>query len=198
MFRFGRSSTERAAINSFVLQLEQIGLPTNTATKFATNLVDEVLDALRPRGVDPFKTTQGNEYALREDYTTPRLAAGLTIDDIRMHWNRPILIVLGEVKMREMFNFVMIDVARQQGKDLIEAGNNYKRTFPRYGNPANWDPTDKFNIGLEEKDADIYPEFATRVDAWNRRTQESEKLELIERHGTLNAVIRSLVKTGKL
>ena len=198
MFGFERQATEKAAINSFALQLKQIGLPSGTSTEFATNLVDEVLDALRPKGVDPFKTTQGNEYALREDYTTPRLAAGLRIDDIKMHWNRPILIVLGEVKMREMLNFVMIDVARLQGKDLIEAGNNYKRTFPRYGNPANWDPTDKFNIGLEEKDADIYPEFATRVDAWNRRTQESEKLELIERHGTLNAAIRSLVKAEKL
>ena len=198
MFGFGRPSTEKAAINSFALQLEQIGLPSSTSIEFATNLVDEVLGALRPRGVDPFKTTQGDEYALREDYTTPRLAAGLTIDEIKMHWNRPILIVLVEVKMREMFNFVMIDVARQQGKDLIEAGNNYKRTFPRYGNPANWDPTDKFNIGLEEKDADIYSEFATRVDAWNRRTQESEKLELIERYGTLNAAIRSLVQAEKL
>ncbi len=198
MFGFGRSANEKAVINLFALQLEAIGIPSREAVANATKLVDEVLSEIRPRGIDPFKSTQGNEYVTREQFVAPRLAAGLTIENIRSHWNRPLLVILCEIKMREMINFIVVDMARQQGKDLVAAGNQYKKTFPRYGDPAQWDPNEKFNLGLRGTDADIYPEFAGRVDTWQRKTPEADVSRLIEQYGTLNAVVRQLVSSGAL
>ena len=161
-------------------------------------MVDEVLAELRPRGIDPFKTTQGNEYAVKESFAGPRLKAGVTVEDIKFHWNRPLLVGFGEMKMREMINFIIVNMARQQGKDTSAAAANYKKTFPRYGDPAKWDPQEKFNIGLCESDADLYPEFANRVDAWRRKISEERITELIAEHGTLNAVVRHQVSIGTL
>ena len=92
----------------------------------------------------------------------------------------------------------MINIAHQQGKDLVAAGNHYKKTFPRYGDTARWDPNETFNVGLRESDADVYPEFAARVDAWQKRTGDTEVARLIEEHGTLNAVVRHNVASGSL
>jgi hypothetical protein len=100
--------------------------------------------------------------------------------------------------MREMINFIFVDAARMQGKDLEAAGAEYKRTFPRYGDPAQWDPYEKFNQGLRAADADIYPEFAARVDAWQRKVGPEAVSQAIEQHGTLNAAIRNQVAAGHL
>ena len=198
MFGFGRSANEKAVINSFALQLAAMGLVNSEALDNATKIVDEVLSDLRSRGIDPFKTTLGTEYITKEAFVAPRIAAGLTVEDVRGHWNRPLLIVFCEVKIRELINFIVLDVARQQGKDIGQAGSHYKKTFPSYGNPARWDSSEKFNAGLREVDADLYPEFAARVDVWQRRTGDVEVARLIEQHGTLNAVVRQSVAGGVL
>ena len=198
MFGLGRSANEKAVINLFALQLEAIGLPSREAVGSATKLVDDVLTEIRPRGINPFKSTQGNEYVAREQFIAPRLAAGLTTENIRSHWNRPLLVVLCEFKMHEIVNFTVIRMADLQGKDLIKAGDQYKRAFPRYGDSAQWNPTEKLNVGLRECDADIYPEFAGRVDAWQRRTGDTEVARLIKEHGTLNAAIRQQIASGSL
>ena len=198
MFGFGRSAHEKAAINLFALQFQGLGLPVSEAAAQATRLIDEVLAEIRPRGIDPFKSTQGNEYAAREQFTAPRLNDGLTISDITAHWNRPLLVVLAEAKMREELTFIALHIAEQQGKDLIEAAWNYAKTTPRYGDPSKWDPTDTSNAGLRTVDAYIYPEFAGRIEAWRAKTPESDVNLLVEKHGTLNAVIRHLVATKSL
>ena len=100
--------------------------------------------------------------------------------------------------MRELVNFIVINVADQQGKDLRAAASDYNKNYPRYGDPAKWDSTDKVNTGLRDIDADLYPEFATRVDTWRGKTSDSEVSRLVERHGTLNAAIRHLVSTNAL
>jgi len=156
------------------------------------------LAEFRPRGIDPFKSTQGTEYTSVERFTAPRLAAGLTLGDIKAHWNRPLLLVFAEVKMRELINFVVVDAARQQGRDTSAAALTYKKTFPRYGDPSRWDPNEKFNVGLAYEDRDIYPELATRVEAWRRKMSDSEVEALIEKHGTLNAAIRAQMEAGVL
>ncbi len=198
MFGFGRSAQEKAVINLFALQFAIFGISESEAVGNATKLVDEVLSDIRPRGIDPFKVTQGNELSKTQQFVAPRLAVGLTIEDIKAHWNRPMLVIFCEMKMREMVNFIVVDVARKQGKDLVAAGLYYKKTFLRYGDPTRWDPSEKFNEGLREVDADVYPEFATRIDAWRNRTSDAEVELLIAKHGTLNAVVRHLVSTSAL
>jgi len=198
MFSSRKSANETAAINAIALQFEQIGLVGSEGMDLATNIVGEVLDAIRPRGIDPFKTTQGDEYVTKEQYVAPRLAVGLKLNDIRIFWNRPLLIILAEAKMREMFNFLVVHIADQQGEDIAEAGNAYKRNFPRYGIPAQWNPNDKYNQGLREIDADIFPEFASRINLWQSRTSVVDTERLVKAHGTLNALVRHLVSVGEL
>lgn len=189
---------KQAVVNSFAIPLTQNGLDEKSALEAAEKIVAEVLAEFRPRGIDPFSSTQGDEYIKRQDFTAPRVAAGLTLEDIRKHWNRPLLIVMGEFKMREMLNFIFIDVARMQGRDLVEAGREYKKLFPRYGDPRKFDPTEKFNHELRPVDADIFPEFAGRVEAWRQRTGEAAVAQAIEANGTLNAAVRALVSAGQL
>jgi hypothetical protein len=198
MFGIGRPSKETAVINSCAIPLAALGLSDADAVAAATGVVDEVLAEFRPRGIDPLKSTQGTEYTSVERFTAPRLAAGLTLSDIKTHWNRPLLLVFAEVKMRELFNFVVVDMARQQGKDISAAGRTYKKTFPRYGDPSRWDPEENFNVGLTYEDRDIYPEFAARVEAWRQKMTDSDIETLIEKHGTLNAGIRAQMEAGVL
>ena len=198
MFGFGKSAHEKAAINAFALQIEHIGLPEPEAIEAATKLIGEVVSELRSSGIDPFKVTQGSEQILKSQFVSPRLAAGLTVDDIRGHWNRPLIIVFGEAKLRELFNFLVVHIADQQRKDLVAAGNHYKQTFPRYGDPRKWDPTETFNIGLSEKDADLFPEFAARVDAWQRKVGDEYVTQSIAQHGTLNAALRIELSNGRM
>ncbi len=190
------SSRKQAVINSFAIPLTQIGLDDASALAAAEKIVAEVLAEFQPRGIDPFKSTQGDEYVNRQDFTAPRIAAGLTLEDIRSHWNRPLLIAMGEFKMREMLNFIFIDVARMQGRDLVQAGHEYKKTFPRYGDPRKFDPTEKFNQGLRPLDADIFPEFAGRLEAWRQSAGEEAIAKAIETNGTLNAAVRAMVSAG--
>lgn len=192
------SALEQAVINNFAIPLTQMGLDDTSALSAAEKIVAEVLAEFQPLGIDPFKSTQGDEYVNRQDFIAPRLAAGLTLADIRTHWDRPLLIVMGEFKMREMFNFIVIDIARMQGRNLVEAGREYKNTFPRYGDPRKFDPNEKFNDGLRPIDADIFPEFAGRVDAWRQRAGEAAVVRAIEANGTLNAAVRALVSAGQL
>jgi hypothetical protein len=100
--------------------------------------------------------------------------------------------------MRELVNFIIVDAARQQGKDTTAASNMYKKTFPRYGDPSKWNPSEKFNIGLTKNDSEIYPEFASRVDAWRKKHSQNEIDDFINQHGTLNAVIRMQIAVGAL
>ncbi len=196
MFGFGRASKEKAVIHMFALQLESLGISSSQAVRNATKLVDEVLADLRPRGIDPFKSTQGSEHVDNPAFVAPRLAAGLTLEDIKTHWNRPLLVIFCEVKMRELINFIAVDSSRQQGKDITAAGQQYKMTFVRYGNPAHWDPSEKFNAGLTEADADLFPEFAARVDRWRSKISDEEVNALIVKYGTLNAALRQKISVG--
>lgn len=198
MFGFGRPAAEKEVIELFAKPLLELGQSPKDAKVAAAHLVDEILNEFKPRGIDPFKSTQGDDYSTREPFVKPRLAAGLTLADIKKHWNRPLIVSMGEMKLSQLLNFIMVDIARQQGKDERAAGTHYKRTVPRYGDPAKWDPADPYNRELKPEDADIYPEFAGRVDAWRAKTSQAEVDSLIAEHGTLNAVIRTLVAEKKL
>ena len=198
MFGFGRSAPEKAAINWVALHLSKLGLAEREAVGCGQKIVDEVMKDLRPNGIDPFKVTQGNEYIAREQFTAPRLRAGLTLEDIRSHWNRPLVLLFSAAKMQEMLNFTVVNTFELQGKTAREGGIHYKKNFPRYGDPAKWNPSEKFNEGLREADADIYQEFATRVDRWRVNNSDEAVAALIEQHGTLNAVVRRMVADGAL
>ncbi|WP_137920615.1 hypothetical protein [Hydrogenophaga sp. 2FB] len=192
------TSQEQRLIASFTLTFMELGLKESDALEASSRIVTEVLAELKGLGVDPFKQTRGDELAANPEFTAPRLAEGLTAEDIRHHWNRPLVVVLSENKMREMLNFVYVDIARLQGRDTSVAAAEYRRTFPRYGDPRQWNPAENFNVGLRPEDADIFLEFANRVDSWRRRIGDVGAKKAVEEFGTLNAAIRSMASKGLL
>lgn len=196
MFGFGRPANEKAVINGFAPLVRPYCVDDAGAVQVATKIVDDVLAEIRRAGVDPFKTTSGNDYLGKPAFMEPRLAAGLTSDDILGYWNRPVVTVLGEHKVREYWARILFSVAQQQGKDLTAYAKEYRRSTVRYGDPAQWDPTNPMNEGLTESDADIYPEFLKRVDSWRQTLGEDLLEKYVAKHSSFNATVRKSMVPG--
>jgi hypothetical protein len=196
MFGFGRPANEKAVINSFAPLIRPYSVDDAGAIQVATQIVDSVLADIRKSGADPFKTTSGNEFLSKPTFMEPRLAAGLSHDDVLEYWNRPVVTILGEHKVREYWAFVLFDIARQQGKDLAVFGKAYRRSTVRYGDPANWDPTDPMNEGLTEADADIYAEFLKRIDRWRQTLGEDLLEKYVAKHSSFNCAVRKSMVPG--
>jgi hypothetical protein len=106
------------------------------------------------------------------------------------------LVGLLELKVREFTDWVTLDMARQQGKDLVAVARETRRQNPRYGNPEAWDEKLPANAGFTREDVDLYPEFQSRVGLWQARTPAADIEALLMRHMSYNGMVRSLVKEG--
>lgn len=186
-----RLDSEKSVIEMLVPTFLALGVDPLQARKSAKDIFDEEKESLLSRapGLDIYKTTQGTAYVGDQAFMAPRLLAGLSAGDIETFWNRPLILVFCEMKLREMLSFINIDVARQQGQDLEAAALRYKRVNPQYGDPTQ----SSSSKPLRECDADIYLEFATRVNSWRSKTSDSEVDRLVAEHGTFNAMVRELV-----
>ena len=164
MLGFGRPAIEKAVISRFEPTFLALGFSPEQAKQSATSLFDEVKKELLADSpaLDLYKKTQGSVCASDANYMAPRLKAGLTIEDVRSFWNRTYIVVMCELKLRDMLAFMAADMARQQGQDIGAAIEKYKRTTARYGDPAKWDSQSPSNNGLRDCDAPIYLEFADR------------------------------------
>jgi len=200
MFGFGRHSKEKTVISSFESTFLAIGFSSAEARDKAEEIFDEVKKELLSRSpsLDIYMVNQGAIFSNDPNYMAPRLAAGLTARDVQAFWNRPLVMVMCETKLRELMNFMVIDIARQQGQDLNVVAGNHRKTTPHYGDPGQWNPAAPGNKGFNEQDADIYLEFAGRVEAWRAKTTEKEVDRLVAEHGSFNAMVRDLVSTGAL
>ena len=205
MSESGTAAIERTtmgnAIFLFARQFEAMGMKPPDAATAASQMVNEAAGELRAQGTDFCKANRGDELAGDPQYVAPRLAAGLTAGDIRAYWNRPLLVIAGEQKMRELLRYFVVRTAAPPGKvappAAVEAAlRRYDRDNPRYGEPATRDADAEQNGGLRHADADLYLEFTTRVNAWAVRVPDAVKGTLIGQHGTFNAVIRHLVAQG--
>lgn len=127
-----------------------------------------------------------------------RLAAGLTIDDVRSYWNQPMLMQLLQVKVLELVDFITVDVAQQSGKDPAEVVRTQRKTQPRYGDPDAWDSAHPVNTGFTADDADIYPEFRPRVIRWESAVTAPVRADLIAQYSSYNAMVRGLIRQGLL
>lgn len=196
MFGFGRPANEKAVINGFAPLIRPYAVDDAGAVKVATQIVDSVLEELRRAGADPFKSTSGNEYVTKPAFMEPRLAAGLTPDDVLNYWNRPVVTILGEHKVREYWAFILFSMAQQQGKDLAAFAKEYRRTTVRYGDLAAWDPAHPMNQGLTEADANIYPEFLKRVDRWRKTLGDALLEQFVAQNSSFNAAVRKSMVPG--
>ena len=145
----------------------------------ARQLFDKVkAEAIQKHGNNIYSESLGDQVIAKEPFLAKRLAAGLTKDDIRNHWNQPLLMQLLQVEVLQMTAFITIDVAREQGKDLQEAARNRRRTNPEWGDPDAWNATLSVNECFTNYDADIFMEFYIRVGRWQEKTPQAEQKEM--------------------
>ena len=87
-----------------------------------------------------------------------RLAAGLTLEDIKGYWNMTPLMHNLQNKVLEMGEFMELNIAQQMGKSMDEMqaiAVNWRKTKPRWGDPEQWNPNLPVNKGFASEDADL-------------------------------------------
>ncbi|HLY54962.1 MAG TPA: hypothetical protein VKS60_05360 [Stellaceae bacterium] len=195
MFGFGLSSMDKMILGQAEKMLSPysaMGLDVRPTVK---RLFNEAKEEIRKQRGEFYSTDFGDRLLRSDAAYIPRRAAGLTDKDIRGYWNRPILLVLLDEKIRNFIEFMTLAISKQQGKDLTLAAQETRRKSPVFGDPAGWNPA---SAGLSPDDANIYPEFLYRVADWMQRTPAHEIERQLAPHKTFNAMIRSLVRDGKL
>jgi hypothetical protein len=180
--------------------LAPLGLLTGDDVKpLARQIFDEMkADGVKRYGDNIYSESYGDRIVTNQAVLTKRLSAGLTIDDVRNYWNMPVLLGLLQAKAREFVEFIVIDIARQSGKDIVAVAHDRKKREPRYGDPEVWNPSLPANQGFTMEDADIYPEFGMRVGKWQARTSADELDAMLPKYTSFNAMVRALVHEGKL
>ena len=200
MFGFGMSAKDRWYLTQTEIMLTPLAIMMETDVKsLARQLFDKVkAEAIQKHGNNIYSESLGDQVIAKEPFLAKRLAAGLTKDDIRNHWNQPLLMQLLQVEVLQMTAFIAIDVSRQQGKDLQEVARNRRRTNPEWGDTDAWNATLPVNECFTKDDADIFMEFYIRVGRWQEKTPQAEQKEMLSKYTSFNAMIRDLVRQGKL
>lgn len=200
MFGFGMSAKDKWHLAQTEIMLTPLATMLETDVKsLASQLFDKVkAEATQKHKNNIYSESIGDQVFVKEPFLAKRLAAGLTKDDILNYRNQPLLMQLLQAEVLQMSTFIAIDVARKQGKDLQEAARNRRRTNPEYGDPDAWDSTLPVNEGFTKDDADIFMEFFIRVGRWQEETPQATQKEILSKYTSFNAMIRDLVRQGKL
>lgn len=200
MFGFGMSAKDKWHLAQTEIILTPLAIMMETDVKpLARQLFDKVkAEAVEKHGNNIYSESIGDSVIANEPFLSNRLAAGLTKDDVRNHWNQPLLMQRLQLEVIQTIDFIAIDVAHEQGKDLQEVVRNRRRTNPQWGDPDAWNLTLPVNECFTKDDADIFIEFYLRVGRWQEKTPQAEKNEMLSKYTSFNAMIRDLVRQGKL
>ena len=200
MFGFGMSAKDKWHLAQTEILLTPLATMMETDVKpLARQLFDKVkAEAVQKHGNNIYSESLGDQVITKEPFLANRLAAGLTKDDVRNHWNQPMLMQLLQAQVLEMAAFIALDVAHHQGKNLQEVARNRRRTNPEWGDPDAWNSTLPVNECFTKDDADIFIEFFFRVGRWREKTPQSEQNEMLSKYTSFNAMIRDLARQGKL
>lgn len=204
MFGFGMSPRDKWHLNQVEMMIAPIALSSGQDVKtLARQFFDSTKEeAVKRMGENAYIENYGEKViANKKELVEKRLAAGLTVDDIRNYWNQTPLMLEIQSKFLEMSDFMALNVAQQLGKSdqelqAIVAG--WRKTRPRWGDPEQWNPTLPVNIEFSAIDADLYIEFYLRVNRWQERTPETVQNSLLKNFTSFNAMLRNLIKDKKL
>jgi hypothetical protein len=202
MFGFGMSAVDKAILRDTEKMLAAYSLGGIDVKSLSRRIFDETKSELlndnRGNAQNLYIENIGDRLIQSKKYFAPRQKAGLTEIDIQRFYNRPSLAVSIVVKINNMTKFILIDIARQNGNDLVQFARDNRRRSPIYGEPDLWDQTLPVNAIFSPEDADLYIEFMYRVGVWRERTPTAEQDGLVAQHTSFNAMIRNLVRQGKV
>lgn len=197
---FGMSTKDSWLLKQTEIMLAPLGLLTGHDVKpMARQIFDELkADGLKRYGDNIYSESYGDRMVANQPALAKRMATGLTIDDVRNYWNQPVLLGLLQAKVLEVGDFLVIDVARRSGKDIVAVARDRRKREPRYGNPEAWNPSLPANQGFTTDDADIYPEFVVRVGQWQAKVSAEEQATVLAKYTSSNAMVRALIRQGQL
>ncbi len=200
MFGFGATAQDKpilAEVESMLDAFAYLGVDTKAVGK---RLFYEAKDDLKRRGGPNivYHERFGDRAVANDDFMMPRIAEGLSPEDVRQYWNRPQLLIFSELKVREFVVFVTFATARGLGTDLVALTRENRKTIPQYGNPASWDEKHPGNEGYTREDAEIFNEFAMRVGLWQASTALPEQKRLLAPYTSFNALVRDFVRKGTI
>lgn len=204
MFGFGMSQRDKWHLNQAEILVAPVAKMMGQDGKtMARQLFDSIkAEVVKDMGENAYAENMGDRLvANKKDVLEKRLAAGLTIDDIRRYWNQTPLMLNLQYKLLEMPDYMELDIARQMGKSMdemqaIPAG--WRKSKPRWGDPEQWNPALPVNEGFTPEDADLYIEFYLRVSRWQERTPESEQKAMLVNYNSYNAMLRDLIRKGAI
>ncbi|MGH7870219.1 MAG: hypothetical protein ACREP9_21900 [Candidatus Dormibacteraceae bacterium] len=120
MLDFGKSSKDQELLTLTEEMLGAYAALGMDVKSIARKLFDDAkVSATQRYGNGIYADDFGDRAIANATFMAPRLAAGLTADDVRAYWNRPMLVGFLELKVREFTDWVTLDMARQQGRDLF-------------------------------------------------------------------------------
>ena len=199
MFGFGMSPKDKAILAHTEKLLAGFLLPGDDVRPLARELFDKAkTEAREVYGDDMYSESYGDMILTNDVLMKKRLDAGLTIADVHKYWSRPVLVGFIEVKVTELVDFVALNAAHKAGKDVAEVTRSRRRREPRYGDPEKWDPSLPVNSVFSMEDTNIYPEFAERVSLWQSKVPTAEQSTLLDQYTSFNALVRDLVRKGKI
>jgi len=199
MFGFGMSPKDKAILAHTERLLAGFLLPGDDVRPLARELFDKAkAEAKGVYGDDMYSESYGDMMLANNVLMKKRLDAGLTVADVHRYWSRPVFVGFIEAKVTELVDFVALDAAHKAGKDLVEVTRDRRRREPRYGDPEKWNPSLPVNSVFSMEDADIYPEFAERVSLWQSKIPATEQTALLKQFTSFNALVRDLVRKGKI
>lgn len=200
MFGFGMSPKDRWTLEQTEILLTPVAILSGENVKtLAKKIFDETKkEGLARYGEKLYSESNGDRLLNNEAVLGKRLAAGLIANDVRNYWNMPVLMGLIRAKILELSEFIVLDVARQAGKDLLSVARDQRKRYPQYGDPDAWNADLPVNRGFTTQDDNMYPEFTIRVGRWQEKTSADEQAALLSQYTSFNSMVRALVLQGKL
>ena len=207
MFGFGMSARDKWHLQQMEVMMEPfaITISQKEAKKLARQMFDDAKAQLAPKyGAAMYAEDIGDKLiATKKDFVEKRLAAGLSLEDIRNYWNLTFLMRELLFSFLEMPIFMELTKLREMGKNQDEIddimdkwAHDWRKKDPRWGEPDQWNSDLPANNGYSLDDADMYIEFHLRVMRWQTKTTKTEQQSLLKNYSSYNAMLRNLIRTG--
>lgn len=159
---------------------------------FVESILNEAIEKAEKSGLRGVNSL-GDEKIKNKEFLEKRLKAGLTKEDILGWWNRPYVWILMEWESSRWLiqNTIEMFVSKK-GLTQEEAIKRTRKFYPNWGDP------EKSQEPYLKDDANIYPEFLKRYEAWRLQYSIKQEEEIKNNYSTCNAMIRDLVKKGQM
>jgi len=192
MFNFGLNKEEIEILNNFIATLKPMGFNSIEVNKIAKRIIKDAIKGAKKENFYGVLNL-GDKLVKNKNFLNKRLKTGLTVNDIKFYWNRNAIMPFVEKAYDNLIRFsVFKNLQEKENLSSDEAIKKLRKAYIYYGIP------DESHPNFQNEDADIYSEFSKRYEKWRDNTPFEKENELAETYTTYNAMVRDLIRKGKL